>query len=160
MGKGKLMLLGGCGLGGLLLFGAVFAWIVSGEDYGTDRQLDLAMHLMEEGRWDQANFIAREIEERGELTPAREPVWNYIRGVAGVYKAKDKLHSPAHRRELWESTEFLEKCREQGFPLAIAGKAITIWASVTSILMPGTRLSNRSTPWSMFGLSIAAMRST
>ena len=73
------MLLGGCGLGGLLLFGAVFAWIVSGEDYGTDKQLDLAMHLLEDGRWDQADFLAREIEEKGELTPAREPVWNYIR---------------------------------------------------------------------------------
>ncbi len=120
--KGKLLLLGGCGLGGLLLFGGLFAWIVSGDDYGTDRQLDLAMHLMEEGRWDQADFLAREIEERGEVTPAREPVWNYIRGVAGVYRAKEKLHSPAHRRILWDSADYLEKCLEPGFPIGYRGQ--------------------------------------
>lgn len=116
------MLLGGCGLGGLLLFGAVFAWIVSGEDYGTDKQLDLAMQLLEDGRWDQADFLAREIEEKGELTPAREPVWNYIRGVAGVYRAKEKLHSPAHRKILWDSADYLEKCRDGGFPLGYRGQ--------------------------------------
>lgn len=120
--KGKLLALGGCGLGGLLLFSAVFAWFVTGEDYGTDKQLDLAMHLMEDGRWDQADFLAREIEEKGELTPAREPVWNYIRGVAGVYRAKEKLHSPAHRKLLWDSADHLEKCIEPGFPLGYRGQ--------------------------------------
>ena len=117
------MLLGGGGLGGLLLFGALFAWIVSGDSYGTDKQLDLAMNLLEDGRWDQADFIAREIEENGELTPAREPVWNYIRGVANVYRAKEKLHSPAHRKILWSSADFLEKCRDQGVPLGYRGQA-------------------------------------
>lgn len=122
VGKGKLLLLGGCGLGGLLLFGALFAWFVSGEEYGTDKQLDLAMRLIEDGRGDQADYMARQIEERGELTPAREPVWNYIRGVAGVLSAKEKLHSPAHRKELWTSAEYLEKSLEPGFPLGYRGQ--------------------------------------
>ncbi len=127
MSKVKLMMLGGGGLGGLLLFGAIFAYMLSGEDYGTDRQLDLAMRLLEDdlgeqARWDHADFIAREIERRNELTPARQPVWNYIRGVAGVYRAQAKLDSPSNRKKLWEAVEFLEKCRDGGFPLGYRGQ--------------------------------------
>lgn len=117
MAKGRILLLGGIGAAALLAFGGLFTWIVQGEDYGPDRQLDLAMKLLDDGRWDLADRIARDLESAEELTPSREPVWNYVRGVAGALSTEGKLDSPAYRRVLWDSAANLEKCRDAGFPL-------------------------------------------
>ncbi len=81
-GMMRLLAIGGAAVAGLVAFGALFAWIVTGEEYGPDKQLDLAMKQLEHGRWDLADRIARDLEKAGQLTPAREPVWNYIRGAA------------------------------------------------------------------------------
>lgn len=123
MGKGRILLLGGAAASALIIFGALFAWIASGDEYGPDRQLDLAMELLEEGRWDLADRIARDLEKDERLTPAREPIWNYVRGVSGVLSTVGKLDSPSHRRVLWDSASHLEKSREASFPLGYAGQA-------------------------------------
>ncbi|MCC6508350.1 MAG: tetratricopeptide repeat protein [Pirellulaceae bacterium] len=122
MTKGRMLLAGGGTLGGLVLFGALFAWIATGEEYGPDQQLDAAMGLLDEGRWDLADRIARDIETAGQLTEAREPVWNYVRGVSGVLSTEDKLDSPSYRKRLWDSAEFLEKSQEATFPLGYRGQ--------------------------------------
>ena len=118
MAKGRILLLGGVGIGvaALLLFGGLFTWIVMGDSYSPDRQLDLAMKLLNEGRWDLADRIARDIEEAGQLTPNREPVWNYVRGVAGVLSTEGRLDSPVNRKLLWDSAEHLEKSRDAAYP--------------------------------------------
>lgn len=123
MGKVRILLVGGGALSGLLLFGALFAWIVSGAEYGPDQQLDDAMELLDDGRWDLADRIARDLEEAEQITPAREPVWNYVRGVSGVLSTVGKLDSPEYRRILWDSTGFLEKIREATCPLGYEGRA-------------------------------------
>ncbi|MGN6547951.1 MAG: hypothetical protein ACTHK7_23155, partial [Aureliella sp.] len=121
--KRKLLLLGGVGASVMLVvFGVLFTWIVGGEEYGTDRELDLALKLLEDGRWDLADCIARDIEGHQELTDARQPVWDYVRGVSGVLSTADKLDVPANRKLLWDSAQHLEKSREAGFPLGYDGR--------------------------------------
>lgn len=122
MAKGRILLLSGSGVGALLLFGGLFTWIVSADSYGPDRQLDLAMKLLDKGRWDLADRIARDIETADQLNSAREPIWNYVRGVAGVLSTVDHLDSPHHRKLLWEAAEHLEKCGEAGWPIGYAGR--------------------------------------
>lgn len=121
MARGRILVLSGVGAA-LLLFGGLFTWIVSADSYGPDRQLDLAMRLLDDGRWDLADRMARDIEVADQLNSAREPVWNYVRGVAGALSTVDHLDSPRHRKLLWESAEFLEKCREAGWPIGYAGR--------------------------------------
>lgn len=106
----------------LVVFGVLFTWIVGSEEYGTDRELDLALKLLEDGRWDLADRIARDIEGHEELTDARQPVWDYVRGVSGVLSTADKLDVPANRKLLWDSAQHLEKSREAGFPLGYDGR--------------------------------------
>lgn len=122
MVNGRLLLLGGAGVGALLLFGALFAYLASASTISNpDRQLDWAMELLDEGRWDLADRIARDIESADQLTPARQPIWNYVRGVAGTLSTSDKLDSPKYRRMLRDATELLEASREAGFPLGYRG---------------------------------------
>lgn len=122
--KRRILLLGGVGAGALLIaFGVLFTWIVGGGDeYGPDRQLDLALKLLEDGRWDLADRIARDIDTEGQLTDARQPVWDYVRGVSGVLSTADRLEVPANRKLLWDSAKYLEKSREAGFPLGYDGR--------------------------------------
>jgi tetratricopeptide (TPR) repeat protein len=124
MSKKKILLLGGIGGGVMLLvaFGVLFTWIAGSEDYGPDHQLDLALKLLESGRWDLADRIARDIETAEELNEARQPVWDYVRGVSGVVSTADKLDVPANRKLLWDSAKYLEKSREAGFPLGYSGR--------------------------------------
>lgn len=117
MTKGRILLGVGVGAAALLLFGGLFTWISLGNSYGPDRQLDLAMKLLDEGRWDLADRIARDLEEAKELTPKREPVWSYVRGVAGALSTVGHLDSPTYRKVLWDSAAHLEKSRDSGYPL-------------------------------------------
>jgi len=122
MVNGRLLLLGGAGVGALLLFGALFAYIASASTISNpDRQLDWAMELLEEGRWDLADRIARDIESSDQLTPARKPIWNYVRGVSATLATADKLDSPKYRRQLRDATEMLEVSRKAGYPLGYRG---------------------------------------
>lgn len=122
MAKRKILLLGGAGVSAslLVLFGVLFTWIAGGDGYGPDRQLDSALKLLDEGRWDLADRIARDIETGKELTDARQPVWDYVRGVSGVLSTADKLDIPANRILLWDSAKHLQQSREAGFPLGYA----------------------------------------
>ncbi len=95
---------------------------MSSDEYGPDRQLDLAVKLLDEGRWDLADRIARDIEKGGDLTPARESVWNYVRGVAVVWLPRMHWIHPANRRRLWDSAAFLEKSRDAEWPLGYRGQ--------------------------------------
>ncbi|MFO1065104.1 MAG: tetratricopeptide repeat protein [Pirellulales bacterium] len=104
-----------------MLFGVLFTFIAS-EKYTADQQLDFAMKLLDEGRWDVADRIARDIETDKELTPAREPVWNYVRGVAGALATADKLERPQARQTLARAAEFLIKSRDAGYPIGYRGK--------------------------------------
>ncbi len=159
--KGKFLLIAGAGGGlvAILLFGALFSYVMSSDEYGPDRQLDLAVKLLDEGRWDLADRIARDIEKGGDLTPARESVWNYVRGVAGVLATKDALDSPANRRRLWDSAAaFLEKSRDAEWPLDIEAKEHTISASVITTHTIGTRLSKHFQKFLTVGLSVVVMR--
>jgi tetratricopeptide (TPR) repeat protein len=121
MSKKLIGIIASASLGAVLLFALVFSLLASGS-YTADQQLDLALRLLDEGRWDLADRIARDVESRQELTPAREPVWNYVRGVAGAMGTQGKLESPQARRVLWQAAEFLVKSRDAGFPIGYRGK--------------------------------------
>ncbi len=121
MNKTKLILIGGGTLGALLLFGALFAWVGSSEPYGPDKELDLAMKLLERavGTW------------RSHCAGHRRKGAIDRRPQAGLELRARRRRRPFYRRQsrfaclpqiLWDASKFLEQSREGTFPLGYRGQ--------------------------------------
>ncbi len=121
MSKRKLLIAGG--LSGLTLigFGLLFASIVGGGGLGASEKLKVAMSLLDEGRWDVAGRIARDLETAG-LVTKENAAWQYVQGVAKLKSVEDNLDTPKNRRVLLDATEHLQKADTLGFPTGYIGK--------------------------------------
>ncbi|HBE70851.1 MAG TPA: hypothetical protein DDW52_22120, partial [Planctomycetaceae bacterium] len=116
--KQLLPLIGGA-VGGLIVLGLVMMWLLSG-GITTDGKLDLAMRLLDEGRWDVAGRIARDLAEA--VDGETDAQWHYVQGVSKLQAIGDDLDRPQHRVELSKATDHLTKADELGFPIGYRGK--------------------------------------
>ncbi len=121
MAQKKLIILLGSAVGALVGFSLLFTWIVSA-GFETSDKLKLAMRLLNDGRWDVAGRIARDLDEAGNIDLDTNSPWHYVQGVSKVLAVSDDLDSPRNRRVLLEAIEHLEKSDELGFPLGYAAK--------------------------------------
>ncbi len=122
MSKTKLIILSAAAVGCLLTFGVAFAMLASSPANQADKQLDIALKLLDEGRWDLADRIARDLSKSEHINSAREPVYRFIRGASGVVRTEDKVDSPGSRKIISDSIEHLAAARELGFPIGYRGK--------------------------------------
>ncbi|QDV27238.1 tetratricopeptide repeat protein [Aureliella helgolandensis] len=121
MFKKKLPLLAAAGAGAILVFGVLFTYLLGGGLRATE-ELNLAMRLLDEGRWDIAGRIARDLEDARAIDPAANASWNYVQGVSNALSVGGELDTPRNRRILLAATENLAKAEELGFPLGYQGK--------------------------------------
>lgn len=117
----KLLPIIGAGGAALVVSGLLFAWLMSG-GIDTAGKLDLALRLLDEGRWDVAGRIARELEQQGRVDPETDASWHYAQGLSMLLAVRDDLDSPRNRRKLLVATEHLIKANEIGFPMGYNGK--------------------------------------
>jgi TolA-binding protein len=117
----KIMILAGAGTGVVVLFGALFTFIVSGDNQQPN-DLSLAVTLLEDHRWDVAGRIARDLEKSHAVDPDSDSAWNYVQGVSLAQSVNDRLNIPKNRQALWTAIEYLEKSQELGFPLGSKGR--------------------------------------
>lgn len=115
----KLLPLIGGAVGGLVGLGLLFVWLFSG-GLTTAEKLDTAMRLLDDGRWDVAGKIGRELEEATD--PETDAAWQYVQGVSKLQSLGDELDSPKNRRILSDATDHLTKADEIGFPIGYRGK--------------------------------------
>lgn len=115
----KLLPLIGGAVGGLVVLGLVMMWLLSG-GITAKGKLDLAMRLLDEGRWDVAGRIARDLAET--VDQETDAGWHYVQGVSKLQALGEDLDSPQHRVELSEATDHLIKADEIGFPIGYRGK--------------------------------------
>ncbi len=122
MSRKKLLIVGaGCGCA-LLAFGALFATIVGGGGLDAVDKLRIAMSLLDEGRWDLAGRIARDLESEGRIDPESDSAWNYVQGVSKLKSVEENLDAPKNRKVLLDAAEHLAKAEELGFPSGYLGK--------------------------------------
>lgn len=122
MSKPKLIVVAVALAAALAVFGAVFSYVANSDPFGSDQQLDLGLKLLDEGRWDIADRLARDLDQAHEIDQMRKPVWHFIRGVAGVLRTEDKLDSPINRGALWDSIYHLLESKKTGFPIGYRGQ--------------------------------------
>lgn len=103
----------------VLLFTLIFVRFVGKP---TVNQKELAVKLLEEGRWDLAGRIARELENQQAIDKDTDSTWNFVRGVSLFLSASDRLDLPQNREVLWEAIQHLEASEKLGFPLGTAGR--------------------------------------
>ncbi len=120
MSKKKLLLAGGGSLLALVGFGALFALILGGGGMDATRQLQIAMSLLDEGRWDVAGRIARDVELQ--VDKDQNSAWHFVQGVSKLQSVEAELDSHKNRRVLLDATEYLKKSDELGFPTGSNGK--------------------------------------
>jgi tetratricopeptide (TPR) repeat protein len=116
------LLMGGIGVAALLAFGAVFTYIVGDNGMDATGQLKLAMNLLDEGRWDVAGRIARDLNEAGQVDPAQDSAWLYVQGVSKILSVQDDLDTPKNRQVLLDATAHLLEADSLEFPLGYQGK--------------------------------------
>ncbi len=121
MFKKKNLILAGASLGVVVLFGALFTFIVSSDSKAPDN-LTLAITLLEDHRWDIAGRIARDLEKSGELDKETNSIWHYVQGVSLTQSVQEQLNIPKNRQVLWSAIEHLEKSQKLGFPLGSKGR--------------------------------------
>ncbi len=121
MSKQKLLILAGAGTMVVVLFGALFTFVVNG---GSDpaKDLQLAVTFLEDGRWDLAGRIARDLEKAGTIDPETDSAWNFVQGVSLTQSVSDRLNVPKNRQTLWTAVQYLEKSQQLGFPLGSKGR--------------------------------------
>lgn len=117
----KIAILVGSGVGLLIVFGLLFAFLFSG-GITIDDQLGLASRLIDEGRWEVASRIAREIDQSQIVTPETDATWNYVSGASTIAGIANDSDSPRNRRELKKALLQLKKAAELGFPVGFQGK--------------------------------------
>lgn len=116
----KIMLIGGVGGAVVILFGAIFTYVVTSGS-GPKKDIKLALSLLDDQRWDVAGRIARDLEAEGDVDKESDSGWHFVQGVSTAQSVQDKLESPKNRQTLWTSIEHLEKSQELGFPLGYKG---------------------------------------
>lgn len=119
MSKKKLLLVGGVAGLSLIGFGLLFTLIVGGGFAASDK-LQIAMSLLDEGRWDLAGRIARDLAEEEGLED--NAAWNYVQGVSKLKSVEENLDTPKNRRVLLDATDHLQKADKLGFPKGYGGK--------------------------------------
>ena len=120
MFKKRLLLVGGGSLVALLGFGALFAFIVGGGGLNASDQLKFAMTLLDEGRWDLAGHIARELE--AQVDKETDSTWQFVQGVAKLQSVENNVDTPENRRVLLDASQHLLKAEEIGFPTGYLGQ--------------------------------------
>ncbi len=116
------LLLGGLGLASLLAFGGLFAHIVSGTKLAAEEELEFGMQLIDDGRWDLAGRLVRDLKEQGRVDTETNAAWHFVRGVAELQSVAEELDSPRNRKVLLDATTHLQQAKEIGFPLGYLGK--------------------------------------
>ena len=114
------MILAGAGGAVVVLFGAIFTYVAT-SGTGPQKDIKLALSLLDDNRWDVAGRIARDLEEDGKVDKENDSAWHLVQGVSTAQAVQDKLESPKNRQALWASIEHLEKSQELGFPLGYKG---------------------------------------
>jgi tetratricopeptide (TPR) repeat protein len=116
----KIMILAGGGGAVVVLFGAIFTYVAT-SGTGPQKDMKLALSLLDDDRWDVAGRIARDLEADGDIDQETDSAWHFVQGVSTAQSVQDKLESPKNRQALWTSTEHLEKSQELGFPIGYKG---------------------------------------
>lgn len=119
MSRKKMILSALGGVGAVATFGLLFTVIVSSGST-TDEQLQSALSILDQGRWDIAGRIARDLSEQ--VDQEENGTWHYVWGVAALKSVEDRLTTPQRRKTLQEATAHLEKAQELGFPAGYTGK--------------------------------------
>lgn len=121
MSQRKIVLIGAASVLGLIGFGLLFTSIVGGGGSGAANQLNLAMTWLDEGRWDLAGRVARDLQSSG-FDCEENSAWHYVQGVAKLKRVEDNLDTPQNRRVLLDATEHLQTADRLGFPTGYIGK--------------------------------------
>ena len=100
MSKKKLLFVGGLTVSSLVGFGLLFTLIIGG-GFDNSEKLQIAMRLLDEGRWDLAGRIARDLAEENEGLQ-KNAAWNYVQGVSKLISVEENLDTPKNRRVLPE----------------------------------------------------------
>ncbi len=114
------MIMAGAGGAVVVLFGAIFTYVATSGS-GPQKDIKLALSLLDENRWDIAGRIARDLDEDGNIDKDTDSAWHLVQGVATAQSVQDKLESPKNRQVLSTSIKYLEKSQELGFPLGYKG---------------------------------------
>jgi len=122
MSRKKLLIAGGGSVAALLAFSALFTFILGGQGLDTGKKLSFAMTLLDEGRWDVAGRLARDLKEAGSIDQETNSAWHYVQGVSKLQSVVEELDTPKNRKILLEASEHLQKSEELGFPLGFQGK--------------------------------------
>ncbi len=118
----KQLFIGGSSAAALLAFGAVFTLIVSGSGSQTQDKLGVALSLLDEGRWDVAGRIARDVAKSKNFESEKDATWQYIQGVSKLKSVEENLDTPQHRRVLLDAAQHLAKSELIGFSPGYMGK--------------------------------------
>ncbi|MCA9132390.1 MAG: tetratricopeptide repeat protein [Planctomycetales bacterium] len=118
----NLLLAGGVAAAALVSFGLLFASIVGKSGLNSEEELRVAMSLLDQGRWDVAGRIARDLEEQGRIDPQHDAAWNYVTGVAKLQSVEDNVDNPGNRRTLRDAAEHLALANQLGFPPGYQGQ--------------------------------------
>ncbi len=111
MNKKRLILI----LGSILGVGAFAAvWSLWPREDPVQRQLEFALKFLEEGRYDVAGRMARDLESQ--VDPDRNSAWRFLAGVAELRRVEDELGTPKARKAVLRAIEHLEKAQEIGLP--------------------------------------------
>ncbi len=120
MSKVRLLLLGGVSLVALLGFGALFAFMVGVGGLDSSQQLKFALKLLDDGRWDLAGHIARELEPK--VDKETDSTWHYVQGVSRLQSVESNIDTPENRRVLLDAAAHLLKADEIGLPAGYRGQ--------------------------------------
>jgi tetratricopeptide (TPR) repeat protein len=120
MSKRKLMMIGGGSAAALVGFGMLITFI-AGSGFGDDEKLKVGMRLLDDGRWDLAGRIGRDLQVQG-IDEEQNAAWNYLQGVSKLKSVEDNLDTPKNRRVLLEASEHLQLADKLGLPKGYTGK--------------------------------------
>ena len=121
MSHRKLVLIGAASALSLIGFGLLFATLAASKVSEADNRLHIAMSLLDEGRWDLAGRIARDLQAEG-FDCQNSSAWQYVQGVSKLQHVADNLDTPRNRRELHEAAEHLQIASGLGFPIGYTGR--------------------------------------
>ncbi len=116
----KTMILAGAGAAVVVLFGAIFTYVVT-SGTGPKKDIPFALEMLDDNRWDLAGRIARDLEEEGKVDKETDAGWHFVQGVSTAQSVQGKLELTKSRQALKGAIEHLEKSQEIGFPLGYKG---------------------------------------
>ncbi|RMF40901.1 MAG: hypothetical protein D6753_10715 [Planctomycetota bacterium] len=111
MNKKRLMLIFAALLG-IAAFGGV--WSMFSTEDPTERELEFALKFLQEGRYDVAGRMARDLASAVE--PDSDSAWRFLAGVAELRQVEGELGTPRARKAVLRAIEHLEKAQEIGWP--------------------------------------------